>query len=65
MIGGVFEVLGEAFAKTGWRLPAFVLMGNHYLLLLETLEGKLVTGLRSPCQHSPLEFIAARVKLVI
>ena len=38
------EVLGEACEKTGWRLHAYVLMGNHYHLLLETPEANLVTG---------------------
>jgi putative transposase len=40
------EVLGEACEKTGWRLHAYVLMGNHYHLLLETPEGNLVTGMK-------------------
>ena len=30
------ETLGEACINTGWRVHAFVLMGNHYHLLLET-----------------------------
>ncbi|MGO8674709.1 MAG: hypothetical protein ACLQVX_02415 [Limisphaerales bacterium] len=30
--------LGEACAKTGWRVHAYVLMGNQYHLLLQTPE---------------------------
>jgi len=37
--------LAEAVAKTGWRLHAYVLMGNHYHLLLETPEPNLVRGM--------------------
>lgn len=40
------DVLGEASGKTGWRVHAYVLMGNHYHLLLETPEGNLVTGMK-------------------
>ena len=29
------ESLGQACARTGWRVHAWVLMGNHYHLLLE------------------------------
>ena len=25
------DTLGEACAKTGWRIHAYVVMGNHYL----------------------------------
>ena len=28
--------LGEASAQTGWRVHAFVLMDNHYHVVLET-----------------------------
>ena len=39
------ETLGEACEKTGWRVHAYVLMGNHYHLLPEgywdgALEGR-------------------------
>lgn len=40
------DTLGEACGRTGWRLHAFVLMGNHYHLLLETPEPNLVDGMR-------------------
>ena len=38
--------LAEAQVKTGWRIHACVLMGNHYHLLLETPEGNLVAGMK-------------------
>ena len=37
--------LEEGCARTGWRVHAFVLMGNHYHLLLETPEANLVRGM--------------------
>ena len=40
------NTLGEACKKTGWLVHAFVLMGNHYHLLLETPEANLVTGMK-------------------
>ena len=40
------ETLAEACQKTGWRVHAYVLMGNHYHLLIETPEGNLVAGMK-------------------
>jgi REP element-mobilizing transposase RayT len=40
------ETLGEACDKTGWRIHAFVLMGNHYHALAETPEANLVAGMK-------------------
>jgi putative transposase len=40
------HTLDEACTKTGWRIHAFVLMNNHYHLLLETPEANLVTGMK-------------------
>ena len=40
------ETLGEVCARTGWRLHADVLMGNHDHWLLETPEPNLVAGMR-------------------
>lgn len=40
------KCLGEACGKTGWAIHAFVLMGNHYHLLLETPKGNLVAGMK-------------------
>jgi putative transposase len=40
------ETLGEAGEKTGWQIHAYVLMGNHYHLLVETPEANLVDGMK-------------------
>jgi REP element-mobilizing transposase RayT len=40
------ETLGAACQKTGWRVHAYVLMANHYHLLLETPEANLVSGMK-------------------
>jgi len=37
---------GQACQKTGWCVDAYVLMGNHYHLLVETPEGNLVAGMK-------------------
>src|SRR5437867_3460666 len=42
----LLETLGEACQKTGWRVHAYVLMSNHYHLLLETPEANLVSGMK-------------------
>ena len=39
------ETLGEACEKTGWKIHAYVLMANHYHLLVETPEANLVSGM--------------------
>ena len=40
------DTLKEACGRTGWKIHAFVLMGNHYHLLLETPEPNLVAGMK-------------------
>jgi len=40
------RTLGEACARTGWRVHAWVLMRNHYHLMLETPEANLVEGMK-------------------
>jgi len=40
------ETLGEACERTGWRVHAYVLMSNHYHLMLETPQANLVAGMR-------------------
>jgi len=40
------ETLAEACEKTGWFIHAYVLMDNHYHLLVETPEANLVTGMK-------------------
>ena len=39
------ETLGEACARTGWHVHAFVLMSNHYHLMIETPQANLVAGM--------------------
>lgn len=38
--------LGQACERTGWRVHAWVLMTNHYHLLVETPQPNLVAGMR-------------------
>ena len=40
------DTLDEACGRCGWRIHAFVLMGNHYHFLLETPEANLVAGMK-------------------
>jgi putative transposase len=40
------QTLGEACARTGWKVHAWVLMSNHYHLMLETPEANLVAGMK-------------------
>ena len=39
------HTLGQACERTGWRVHAWVLMGNHYHLFLQTPEPNLVAGM--------------------
>jgi len=44
---GVFlETLSEGCERTGWKVCAYVLMPNHYHMILETPEANLVAGMR-------------------
>ncbi len=40
------DTLWECCKQTGWFVHAYVLMGNHYHLLLETPEANLVAGMK-------------------
>jgi len=40
------DALDEVCGRAGWTVHAFVLMGNHYHLLIETPEANLVDGMR-------------------
>jgi putative transposase len=40
------NVLGEVVARSGWIVHAYVLMNNHYHLLIETPIGNLSRGMR-------------------
>ena len=41
-----YQTLGVACERTGWRVHAWVLMSNHYHLMVETPEANLVAGMR-------------------
>jgi REP element-mobilizing transposase RayT len=41
------ETFGEACQKTGWLVDAWVLMSNHYHLVLRTPQDNLVAGMRA------------------
>lgn len=40
------ETLGEVCERLGWKIHAYVLMGNHYHLLVETPEPNLTAGMQ-------------------
>lgn len=40
------ETLGQVCERMGWRIHGYVLMPNHYHVLLETPSGGLVDGMR-------------------
>ena len=40
------KTLGETCKKTGWQVHAYVLMGNHFHLVVETPRANLVAGMR-------------------
>ena len=40
------ETLGEACAKTGWRVHAWCLMENHFHIVIETPRANLVSGMK-------------------
>ncbi len=42
----LLDVLADACVKTGWLVHAYVLMPNHYHILLETPRANLVDGMR-------------------
>ncbi len=43
---GWVDLLERACERFGWRVHAWVLMGNHFHLLLETPDSNLVTGMK-------------------
>ena len=40
------DTLGEVCAKTGWQVHAYVLMPNHFHLVVETPQPNLVAGMK-------------------
>jgi REP element-mobilizing transposase RayT len=55
------KALGEVCAMTGWRVHAWVLLSNHYHLMIETPEANLVAGMKWLQKHSdaPLQCAAS------
>jgi putative transposase len=45
--------LGEACAKTDWQVHAYVLMPNHFHLVIETPQANLVAGMKWLLGTSP------------
>ena len=43
---GFLRLLGREIQQQHWRCYAYCLMSNHYHLLIETPEGRLVSGMR-------------------
>jgi REP element-mobilizing transposase RayT len=54
------ETLGETCEKTGWRIHAYVLMGNHYHLLLETERVMGNLGLAPKQRHGYEAYMEGR-----
>ena len=40
------ETLGQTCAKTGWQVHAYVLMGNHFHVVVETPQANLSLGMK-------------------
>jgi putative transposase len=40
------KAVAEVRAQTGWRVHAWVMMGNHYHLFIETPEANLIEGMK-------------------
>jgi REP element-mobilizing transposase RayT len=40
------ETLDQACGKTGWPVPAFCLMRNHFHLVVETPQANLIAGMQ-------------------
>jgi REP element-mobilizing transposase RayT len=47
-----YQTLGEACERTGWRGHAWVLMSNHYHLMVETPEANLVAAPPKANRHA-------------
>jgi len=55
------NLLGQNCERCGWRVHAWVLMGNHYHLMLETPQPNLVTGMKCPGSVLALQHIGQRL----
>lgn len=40
------KTIFEAALRCGWKIPAYVIMGNHYHLVVRTPEPNLVAGMQ-------------------
>ena len=40
------DTMEQACGRNGWRIHCYVLLGNHYHILLETPEANLVVGMQ-------------------
>jgi REP element-mobilizing transposase RayT len=62
------KTLGEACEKTGWRIHAYVLMGNHYHVLNERLrmghESGVSNGIRLVKAGGEAELEKSRKRLL-
>ena len=50
------EILGRVATVFGWRVHAWVLMGNHFHLLLQTTEANLSRSMQRLNQHYAVYF---------
>jgi len=46
-----YQTLGEACQRTGWKVHAWMLMSNHYHLMVQTPEANLVAGNEMAAEH--------------
>ena len=46
-----YQTLGVACERTGWRVHAWVLMSNHYHLMVEKPEANLGSGNAMVAEH--------------
>jgi len=44
--GRFLKKLGAACEKAGWQMHVYCLMGNHFHLVVETLQPTLVAGMK-------------------
>ena len=51
------EFLAQGCARTGWQVHAYVLMPNHFHLVVETPHANLVVGMKMVpgCVHEPFQ----------
>ena len=57
------KTLGEACAKTAWRIHAYCLMHNHFHLVVETPRANLVAGMKWFLSTYKRNGVSARIPL--